>query len=177
MKILWSSILLKVNNKLDLITTSLVGKVWKDICHDKRYSHICKYEEDIMCKIDNYLNEHSKQLRKKQMNRMYNNTNAFVSTSLIYPETLNTEVNNNYVTPINSPQISNEIITNQINYYNDQIYNEIVPVVPVTTMPLSPISQCSVISSEEDEYINNSIINFSNEILYSIDSSYIALNY
>ena len=176
MKLLWSTIILKVNDKLDLITTSLVGRVWKDICHEKRYSHICKHEEDIMNKIDIYLkNERSKQLRKKQMNSMYNNTNTFASTSFIYPQTISTAVNNYCVTSINSPQFSNETITNQINYFNNQIYNEIVPIVPVS-MPLSPVSQCSVISSDEDGYVN-SIINFSNETLYTTESSYISLNY
>jgi len=189
MKLLWSTILLKVNNKLDLITTSLVGRVWKNICHDKRYSHICKYEEDIMNKIDNYLNERSKQIRKKQMNPMYNNTNAFAptSTSFIYPQTISTAVNNYYVTPVSSPQFSNETITNEVNNYyvtpinspqfsnetitnevNNQVYNEIVPIVPVS-IPLSPVSQCSIISSDEDEIIS-SIFNLSNENSYSTES-------
>jgi len=186
MKLLWSFILLKVNNKLDLITTSLVGKVWKDICHDKRYSHICKYEEDIMNKIDNYLNEHSKQLRKRQMNKVCNDTTiSATSPSFIYPQTIctnvnnynivpsNTNVNNYYITPTNSPQFSNQTISNQINYpnvINNNIYNEIVPIVPVS-IPLSPISQCSTISSEEDEIIS-SIFNLSNENTYSTELPY-----
>jgi len=203
MKLLWSSILLKVNNRLDLITTTLVGKVWKDICHDKRYFHICHYEEDIMNKIDIYLKERSKQLRKKQMNNVCVDTNTnnstLTSSSFIYPQTIcsdvngyyvtptntdiniynnivstNTDVNNYYITPINSPQFSNETINNHIDYSSNHIYNEIVPVVPVTTIPLSPIS---IISSEEDGHVNNSIINFSNEIIYTDELSYISLNY
>jgi len=165
MKLLWSSILLKVNNRLDLITTTLVGKVWNDIYHDKRYFHICHYEDDIMNKIDIYLKERSKQLKNNQMNNVCNdnntNTSTFTSTSFVYPQIiyndvnnynitpLNTDINNNniissntnvnsyYITPINNPQFSNKIITNQIDYYNNQIYNGNIPV----SIPLSPISQ------------------------------------
>jgi len=180
MKLLWSAILLKVNNRLYLITTTLVGKVWKDVCHDKRYFHICHYEEDIMNKID-VLKERSKQLRKKQMNNVSVDTNTNKSTStsssFIYPQTVCIDINNYYTTTTNSPQFSNDTINNHIDYSSHQIYNEIVPVVPVTTIPLSPISQCSIISSEEDGHVNNSIINFSNEILYTDKSSYITLNY
>jgi len=229
MKLLWSSILLNVNNRLDIITTTLVGKVWKDICHDKRYSHICKYEEDIMNKIDIFLKERSKQLRKKQMNNVCNDTNTntityTTSTSYIYPQTLyndvnsftpsnsnvnnynitpsnntnvnnynitpsntnvnnyniapsNTNVNNYSITPINSPQFSNQTNSNQMNYpkvINNNIYNGIIPIVPVTTIPLSPVSQCSIVSSEEDEVIG-SIFNLSNENSHSTQSSHIYL--
>jgi len=184
MKLLWSSILLKVNNRLDLITTTLVGKVWKDICHDKRYFHICHYEEDIMNKIDIYLKERSKQLRKKQMNNVCVDTNTNNSTStsssFIYPQIIcsdinsyyvtpintnihnydninpsNIDVNNYYITPTNSPKIFNEINTNQIDSFNDQVYNGFVPIIPIS-IPVSPIS---IISSEEDGHINNSNIN------------------
>jgi len=131
MKLLWSSILLKVNNRLDLITTTLVGKVWNDICHNKRYFHICHFEEDIINKIDIQIKERSNQLRKKQMNYIYNNTSTSTSTStsFIYPQTLCNDVNNYYITPVNSPQFSNKIITNQINYSNNHV-----------SIPLSPIS-------------------------------------
>jgi len=182
MKLLWSSILLKVNNRLDLITTTLVGKVWNDIYHDKKYFHICHYEEDIINKIDIKLKERSNQLRKKQMNYVSNNANTSTSTSFTYPQTVctginnynikptNTDVNNYnnikptnfdtnyYITPTNSPQFSYQTIYS-INSINNQINNEVI------SIPLSPISQCSVISINESYHSTESLNNYN---LYNV---------
>ncbi|OUM64373.1 hypothetical protein PIROE2DRAFT_8845 [Piromyces sp. E2] len=75
MKLLWSTILLKVNGQLNMITTTYVSKVWKELCTDSKYSHICHFEDDIMNKVDIYFKNHSKQLRKRQINQYsYNYT-------------------------------------------------------------------------------------------------------
>ncbi|OUM64380.1 hypothetical protein PIROE2DRAFT_8852 [Piromyces sp. E2] len=166
MKLLWSTILLKVNGQLDMITTTYVGKVWKELCYDSRYSHICHFEDDIVNKVDLYFKNRSKQLRKRQINQYTNNYTDIYTTSnnIIYPQSNVSEINNYYITPINSPQFTNQTIPNQIN---NRIINEVVSF----SIPLSPISQYSF--TEEDDIIS-SIFSLSNE---NSNSTIESLNY
>ncbi|OUM64377.1 hypothetical protein PIROE2DRAFT_8849 [Piromyces sp. E2] len=166
MKLLWTNILLKVNDKLNMITTMLVSKVWKELCNDKRYYHICHYEDDLMNKVDLYLKDRTKQIRKKQISHIHNNTNnKSTSTSVLCSKTsCNKMVNNYYITPNNSPEFSFQTISNNINssnINNNQTYNKTVQ----SYLPLSPISQCNVITTEEIQK-TSSFSNISNDISY-----------
>ncbi|OUM64378.1 hypothetical protein PIROE2DRAFT_8850 [Piromyces sp. E2] len=125
MKLLWSTILLKVNNNFDLITTSLVTKIWKELCHNKKFHHICHYEDDIMNKVDIFLKYRSRNLKKRQINHIYNNKNNYISSCVLYPQTGFNETKNYYVSPICSPQFSNQIISNQ-NIFNQVTSNQII---------------------------------------------------
>ncbi|OUM64379.1 hypothetical protein PIROE2DRAFT_8851 [Piromyces sp. E2] len=149
MKLLWSTILLKVNGQFDMITTTYVGKVWKELCYDTKYSHICHNEDDIMNNIDKYFKKHSKQLRKRKMNQDFqNNTNYLTPASFEYQQINCTNISNNYyVTPINSPKYSSQIPFNQINS------SYIIPV----SIPLSPISQSNIILSNDTSYYSESL--------------------
>ncbi|OUM64374.1 hypothetical protein PIROE2DRAFT_20526 [Piromyces sp. E2] len=167
MKLLWSTILLKINGQLNMITITYVGKIWKELCTDSRYSHICHFEDDIMNKVDIYFKNHSKQLRKRQINQYsFNYTNTCTTNNnVIYPQSNCFKINNYYITPVNSPQFTNQTISNQMN---DQNINEIVSV----SIPLSPVSQYS--SIEKEDSIINSIFNLTNE---NSDSTFESLNY
>ncbi|OUM64381.1 hypothetical protein PIROE2DRAFT_8853, partial [Piromyces sp. E2] len=83
MKLLWSSILKKVENKLEFITTPLVIKVWKEISSNKQYSHICHFEDDIMSKFEKFST--NKQLKRIQMNNTNNyNNNSNSDSTYVY---------------------------------------------------------------------------------------------
>ncbi|ORX45735.1 hypothetical protein BCR36DRAFT_107800, partial [Piromyces finnis] len=60
MKLLWEAVLKKSNNQPDNINSSHITKIWKELCLDKRYSHICHYEDDIINKVEKSLKYYSK---------------------------------------------------------------------------------------------------------------------
>jgi hypothetical protein len=71
MKLLWSKILQKTNNRPDCINSTHVNQYWKELCMDKKYSNICKYKDqnDIMEKIERSLNKFSNEKKHKQINQ------------------------------------------------------------------------------------------------------------
>ncbi|OUM64387.1 hypothetical protein PIROE2DRAFT_8860 [Piromyces sp. E2] len=202
MKLLWSSILKKVNNKLELITTPLVTKVWKELSSNKQYSHICHFEDEIMNKLEKY--SVNKQLKRIQMNKSTGNSSNTSSTStnvnqcnsisysyssvstptisystptisystptisysippttsttsssstIIYSGNTYNSVANNYYSPVNSPHFIAQTIIPQNNgtTINHEINTTYIPV----SIPLSPNSQCSQISTTDNQIINS----------------------
>ncbi|KAG4084545.1 hypothetical protein H8356DRAFT_1063357 [Neocallimastix lanati (nom. inval.)] len=55
LKLLWKTLLKKAGGKPYYINSSHVSKTWKEIFQNKKYSHICHYEEDVIKKIENRL--------------------------------------------------------------------------------------------------------------------------
>jgi len=53
MKILWSAILKKTGGRPDCINSTHINNIWKEICSNKKYSNVCKYEGDIIKKKKN----------------------------------------------------------------------------------------------------------------------------
>ncbi|OUM64383.1 hypothetical protein PIROE2DRAFT_8855 [Piromyces sp. E2] len=199
MKLLWSSILKKVNNKLEFITTPLVIKVWKEISGNNQYSHICHFEDEIMNKIERFST--NKQLKRIQMNNTnnyinnstniyqsnsisysypsvstpsisYSTTTTFPSNSLIYSgNTYN--VSNNYYSPVNSPHFIAQTIIPQNNgtTINKEINTTYIPV----SLPLSPNSQCGEISTIDNQIINptNKYFNIQSNTVEPMNNTYI----
>ncbi|OUM57336.1 hypothetical protein PIROE2DRAFT_17714 [Piromyces sp. E2] len=98
-KLLWGMVLKRINEDVELITSALVTKTWNELCKDKKYSHVCHYEESIMNKIENSFKEHSKKLKQ---NQLYNNNNNNKTYSYI-PQN---QINNCYLV---SPTVSSQI--------------------------------------------------------------------
>jgi len=91
MKLLWGSLLNKAQNRPDCINSSHVSKAWKELCNDKKYFHICHFEEDIMSKIEESLNKYTKKIRHKQINSSPNN-NIYLKSNIPNNENI---INNN----------------------------------------------------------------------------------
>jgi len=175
MKLLWGTILKKANNKLDIITSPYVAKVWKELCKDKKYANICHYEEDIMVKVEEYVTKHSKDAKIKQIN----NTNT-QTTKKIAPKILKVKINTEEVNKNSLPVVpSNDTINIPSNDVISIPSNDISPVVPnykidnplnsfiysintyftendLIDIPLSPISDSSL-SPTEEQYFDYSI--------------------
>jgi len=100
MKLLWSKILQKTNNRPDCINSTHVNQYWKELCMDKRYSNICHYkdEKDIMIKIETSLNKFAIQKKHKQLNQKKEENK------------LNQKRNNSKVTSYPSPTLSDSSI-------------------------------------------------------------------
>jgi hypothetical protein len=81
MKILWSAILKKTGGRPDCVNSTHVNNIWKEICSNKNYSDICKYEGDIMNKIEKSLSKfenekkHKRLNSNKEINKLNNNNN------------------------------------------------------------------------------------------------------
>ncbi|OUM57338.1 hypothetical protein PIROE2DRAFT_17716, partial [Piromyces sp. E2] len=111
LKLLWGMILKKINNNVDLITSSLVSKTWNELCKDKTYSHICHFEESIITKVENSIKEHSKKLKQNQLKPKSNNNNSHPKAYSYITQKQNV-INNTYlISPENSTQ-TNECLSN-----------------------------------------------------------------
>jgi len=117
MKLLWSKILQKTNNRPDCINSTHVQQYWKELCMDKRYSNICHYidEYDIKDKIEKSLNKLSTIKKCKQLNQRkeikplkqkINKTKIASSSSSSLSESIS---NNIQFSPALSESISNNI--------------------------------------------------------------------
>jgi hypothetical protein len=150
MKLLWKAILNITGNSPDCINSSYVVDVWKELCMNDEYSHICHFERKIMDKIETSLNNYSRKMKLKQMNSNKNNNiiyyrspeNAYQSIPIVksndnqcnYNTTTNTVTGNIQYRPImnnnNCPiiyidnnQCNNNKITYNINTPNEELYN------------------------------------------------------
>jgi len=153
-KLLWKTILDKVENRLNEINSSYITKTWNELCQDERYSHICHNEKNIIKNIENSLNKYTKAKKYKEIHTIKTEINSSVSdiqspilnennmqinndnTKILYNTSLlvlnnndinntNTTINNSKQLNITSPILYNPIINN-INNYNSQI-NTIPP--------------------------------------------------
>jgi hypothetical protein len=70
MKILWSVILQKAGTVPESINSTHIKKIWKEICMNEKYSHLCQSEENIAKKIENSLNKFSNEKKHKQLKQM-----------------------------------------------------------------------------------------------------------
>ncbi|ORX96125.1 hypothetical protein LY90DRAFT_520237 [Neocallimastix californiae] len=84
MKLLWRTILNIVGTSPDNISTLFVSKVWKDLCNDKKYSHICHYEEELIDNIE----------KTKVIEKNTHNNNLLSPTDSIISFSYNTDNNN-----------------------------------------------------------------------------------
>ncbi|KAL6631675.1 hypothetical protein U3516DRAFT_656623 [Neocallimastix sp. 'constans'] len=90
-KLLWKTVLRKVENRLDEISTSLITNVWKELCRDEKYDYICHIEKNIIEKnevIENKYSESkmfyetefiSKVINSNNMDKV-SNSNSFISS-------------------------------------------------------------------------------------------------
>ncbi|OUM68798.1 hypothetical protein PIROE2DRAFT_3497, partial [Piromyces sp. E2] len=67
MKLLWKTILEKIGNRLYLINSSYIIKVWKDLCKEEKYQYIFHTEDEILSKIEKTLNKYSQEKKLKKM--------------------------------------------------------------------------------------------------------------
>ncbi|ORX41834.1 hypothetical protein BCR36DRAFT_374963 [Piromyces finnis] len=119
-KLLWRMVLLKINDNVDLITSTLVSRTWNELCKDKKYSHICYYEESIMNKIELTFQEHSKKMIHNQLKTSNNNNYKY---SYAIPS--QNFVNHDYISSSNisyqTPEISSQFV---IIPSNDYVYDD-----------------------------------------------------
>ncbi|ORY85273.1 hypothetical protein LY90DRAFT_198565 [Neocallimastix californiae] len=52
-RLLWKNVLRKVENRLNEISSSFIIKVWKELCQNEKYNHICHVENEAMKKLMN----------------------------------------------------------------------------------------------------------------------------
>ena len=143
MKLLWSKILQKTNNRPDCINSTHVQQYWKELCMDKRYSNICHYidEYDIKDKIEKSLNKLSTIKKCKQLNQRkeikplkqkINKTKIASSSSSSLSESISNNIqfspalsksstisSNTQLSPINLPNYTNT---------DDTIYTSLSPI-------------------------------------------------
>jgi len=120
MKLLWSTILKKTDNKPEYINSNYISKVWNELCKNEKYSHICHFEDDIMTKVEKSLNHHSSNKKHKQLKSIKSRSQINNLPSPTFSESLSES----------SSEFSSSISNNNINN------------------SLSPISNCSSISNE-----------------------------
>jgi len=160
MKLLWKSVLQKAKNRPDCINSSHVKKAWKELCMDKRYSHICHCEEEIMSNIEKSLNNYNLRMKlKKQMSQgghIPQNNLGQISPNSQIPSSGQSSLNgsNEYLvkseaSTSNYTSFSQNIIVNKVNN-------------PCTTQPynylISPVSSCQnsvVYDDSSSSNINN----------------------
>jgi len=116
MKLLWSTLLNKAQDRPDFINSSHVSKTWKELCKDKKYFRICHFEEDIMSKIDESLNKYSQNTKQGQIT--FSQNNNILNSNIINNAYI---VNNDYITQ-NTVYISPTVNSNN-NYYYIQVEN------------------------------------------------------
>jgi len=139
MKLLWRTILNIVGTSPDNISTLFVSKVWKELCNDKKYSHICHYEEELIDNIEKTLNKYSKTIKHKRINSkqsnniIVNNNNNIINNTNYYnnynnsqnPSNNNNDNNNNNSSSSSINQSNNNKINTNNNIYintNNNIY-------------------------------------------------------
>jgi len=157
MKLLWSVILQKTNNRPDCINSTHVNQYWKEICMDKKYSNICQTKEEEHAKfiIEKSIkrlsiykkNEKSKQIKKK--------TEIGVSTTKKNSKTITVPPppSSSSSIPIESSNIPSSMINKPVIYSNDHTKY----ISRVTTLS-SPIYHCNN-SIPNNSIPNNSIPN------------------
>ncbi|ORX46141.1 hypothetical protein BCR36DRAFT_372303 [Piromyces finnis] len=146
MKLLWSTILKKTHNRPESINSFYVGKVWKELCKDQRYRHICHYEDEIMSKIEESFNNYTKCKKLRQINeKNIPLTISIPSSSIPY------EYQQHHHPAYNSPVLSD--MENEIYNYNDSV----VPVAINTHCV--PLTQSSSSISYEYHHHNPAVYN------------------
>ena len=125
MKLLWSTILMKSKNKPEFINSNYVAKVWKELCKNEKYSHICNYENDLMAKVESSLNKLSREKNHNQLKylKYVKPPNKMSCHSLsILPEPLSDSLiekqniiyhNNNNIIDMNNNNNNNNINNNK----------------------------------------------------------------
>ena len=112
MKLLWSTILKKTDNKPEYINSNYISKVWNELCKNEKYYHICHFEDDIMTKVEKSLNQHSSDKKHKQLksiksrSQINNLPSPTLSESLSEPSSELSSISNNKIINSLSP-ISN----------------------------------------------------------------------
>ena len=197
MRLLWGAILNRTHNKPESINSFYVGKVWKELCMDSRYKHICHYEEEIMSKIEESFQKYTKTKKLKQMKENlkkcnqpvpYNiNTNVYTSPAIsdanVYTSPALSET-----TVYTSPNINNQNI-NKTNVYtspsmsNANIYTS--PAISNANVYTSPaLSETTVYTSPVINDKNNNVYNINgmvnknenNYVTYSINNDQLMNN-
>jgi len=121
MKLLWGTILNKINKNVDLITSPLVTKTWDELCKDKKYSNICNFEDSILTKIENKIKNYSK---KSKQNQLKSNINNNAKPNNYKPQNQN-EINSIYLISPENSSIIYDSSSQSINIpSNDHVYNE-----------------------------------------------------
>jgi len=138
MKLLWSTILKKTNGIPDSIHSSEVTKIWNELCKNETYSHICYFEDDIITKIEKSLNKRSNEKKHKQIN-----------------STKTTLQKSNMPSPVLSEQLLS-ISSSELGFNEPLQCTTTLKTSNSLNIPLSPVSDCSSISTEENKTTNHS---------------------
>ncbi|ORX41833.1 hypothetical protein BCR36DRAFT_416490 [Piromyces finnis] len=188
MKLLWGMVLKKINDNVDLITSTLVARTWNELCKDKKYSYVCHYEESIMNKIEMTIQEHSKKMKKNQLKpstikkigsfddhnqNLVNNSYLFSPKDSLYTPEMPSQLlvipsnddtfNGNETIELNQYKIDDQFEYNEQfflinNYPNGQIMNSESNLSQSNLSPISSYSSLSPVIQSNDIYSSLSSI-------------------
>ncbi|KAL6611093.1 hypothetical protein U3516DRAFT_872267, partial [Neocallimastix sp. 'constans'] len=122
MKILWSAILKKTGGRPDCVNSTHVNNIWKEICSNKNYSDICKYEGDIMNKIEKSLSKFENEKKHKLSKTVFQTSP--LSNNSICSSSSSSSSSISSISFQNMPSsLSNSSIQNLSSIPHDSIYN------------------------------------------------------
>ncbi|KAG4097470.1 hypothetical protein H8356DRAFT_1077779 [Neocallimastix lanati (nom. inval.)] len=124
-KLLWGTIVKKYRYIPDNINSSMISKVWKELCMDKKYFNICHIEKNINEKIERSLDKYSRKIKSKQLNSKANQSTNTIKNNTTSP---NTKIEAyNKTSEINYPNVLNnnkKVINNNNNNNNNNSDNK-----------------------------------------------------
>jgi len=164
-KLLWGIIIKRYRNSPDNINSSMITKVWKELCMDKKYSNVCHIESGFSDKIERTLGDYSRRIKSKQLNSKTAKTNQNINN-----------IKNNV-----SPNSTSEINYSNVIKNNDQINkkNKNLPYIDTTKSTIvyltsvhTPISANSnIITPSTPINVNNcNYTNFNNVMNNNINN-------
>ena len=175
-KLLWGTLIKRNRNNPDNINSSMISKVWKELCMNKNYSHICHFEKTFNDKIEQVLDNYSKRMKSKQLNSKSKgitspksiNTNFGISENK-YQNTINNNnnENNNNCIPLINTMKSSIVYLSPTTPMNPSIVTPITPTNPTIVIPttqtntsiVTPATPTNVTIVTSATEINNAPIN------------------
>ncbi|ORY66906.1 hypothetical protein LY90DRAFT_667834 [Neocallimastix californiae] len=140
MKLLWSTILKKTDNKPEYINSNYISKVWNELCKNEKYYHICHFEDDIMTKVEKSLNHHSSDKKHKQLKSIKSRSQINNLPSPTLSESLSeslsdsssefSSIANNNINNSLSPISNYTLISNETTPINNYITIPSIPSIP-----------------------------------------------
>jgi len=108
-KLLWSTILRKAGGRPDCINSTHVKDIWKELCQNSKYNHICHYEDDLIEKIEKSIAKRSSEKKHKQLNLNSKDTTTTKTTTT--KTTTKTKTNKPATSPKTVKAIANTTTT------------------------------------------------------------------
>ncbi|KAL6628051.1 hypothetical protein U3516DRAFT_658481 [Neocallimastix sp. 'constans'] len=159
-KLLWGIIIKRYRNSPDNINSSMITKVWKELCMDKKYSNVCHIESGFSDKIERTLGDYSRRIKSKQLNsktaktnqnvnNIKNNVSPNIPTTIISPISINDNSIPSPVPTIVSPTIT--VPENTVSYKNNFSSQNNIQLATITTT--APTNEICYIPTYQPQYV------------------------